>query len=80
MTMIIGNTFMTIQASMIWNDIQNSIVTGAQLADRQVRSQIGIETTRPWVFGINLVESHRGTTHFRLWRFYPGPPAPGGVE
>ena len=50
------------------------------LANRQVRSQIGIVTSRPWVFGLNLVEAHRGTSYFRLWRFYPGPPASGGVE
>jgi hypothetical protein len=68
------------RASIIWNDLQNGIATGDQFADRQVHSQIGLVASRPWVFGINLTEVHRGTAYFRLWRFYPGPPAPGGVE
>lgn len=69
-----------VRPSIIWDDIQNGIATGGQLVNRQVRSQIGIASSRPWIFGINLAEAHRGTTYFRLWRFYPGPPAPGGVE
>jgi hypothetical protein len=69
-----------VRSSIIWNDIQNGIATGSQFVRRQVRSQIGIETSRPWVFGVNLTEAHRGAAYFRLWRFYPGPPVPGGVE
>ena len=69
-----------VRASIVWDDIQNGIATGSQLLDRQVRSHIGIVTSRPWVFGIHLVEAQRGTTYFRLWRFYPGPPAPGRAE
>jgi hypothetical protein len=69
-----------VQTSIVWDDIQSGIATGGQIANRQVHSQIGIENSRPWVFGIHLTEAHRGTTYFRLWRFYPGPPAPGGVE
>jgi hypothetical protein len=69
-----------VRPSIIWNDIQNGITTGSQLTNRQARSQIGIVSSRPWVFGITLTEAQRGTSYFRLWRFYPGPPAPGGVE
>jgi hypothetical protein len=69
-----------VRASIIWDDIQNGIASGGQLANRQARSQIGIASSHPWVFGINLSEAHRGTTYFRLWRFYSGPPTPGGVE
>ncbi len=69
-----------VRPSIVWDDIQNGIATGSQFSNRQVRSQIQITSSRPWVFGINLVEAHRGSTYFRLWRFYPGPPAPGGVE
>jgi hypothetical protein len=69
-----------VRPSIIWSDIQNGITTGSQLANRQVRSQIGIVSSRPWVFGITLTEAQRGTSYFRLWRFYPGPPEPGGVE
>jgi hypothetical protein len=69
-----------VRPSIIWSDIQNGITTGSQLANRQVRSQIGIVSSRPWVFGITLAEAQRGTSYFRLWRFYPGPPEPGGVE
>ena len=69
-----------VRLSIVWDDIQNGIATGGQRADRQVHSQIGIVSSRPWIFGISLAEAHRGTTYFRLWRFYPGPPAPRGVE
>jgi hypothetical protein len=69
-----------VRSSIVWHDIQDGLTSGAQLENRQVRSQIGISISRPWIFGINLAEAHRGTTYFRLWRFYPGPPAPGGVE
>jgi len=66
--------------SVIWPDIRNRIYTGQQAAERQVRSRIEIEVSRPWVFGFRLAESQRGMTFFRLWRFYPGPPPPGGPE
>jgi hypothetical protein len=69
-----------VRSSIVWKDIQDGITSGGQLENRQVRSHIRISISRPWIFGINLVESHRGTTYFRLWRFYPGPPLPGGVE
>ena len=60
--------------TVLWPDIQDSISTTQSTSDRMVRSQITIEDSRPWVYGINLVETHRGTAVFRLWRFYPGPP------
>ena len=69
-----------VRDSIVWDDIQNGITTGHQRGARQARAQIEIATSRPWVFGINLAEAHRGATYFRLWRFYPGPPEPGGVE
>jgi hypothetical protein len=69
-----------VRPSIVWDDIRGGIATGSQPANRQVRSQIGVVTSRPWVFGVKLVEAHRGTTYFRLWRFYPGPPVAGGVE
>jgi hypothetical protein len=69
-----------VRPSIVWEDIRAGITTGGQLAGRRVQSQIEIVTSRPWIFGISLVEAHQGRAHFRLWRFYPGPPAPGGVE
>ena len=67
------------RASVVWPDIRSRIAAG-QAAPRQVRSQITIEDSRPWILGINLIEAHRGSAYFRLWRFYPGPPPPGGFE
>jgi hypothetical protein len=66
--------------SIPWDDLQGGINTGQRLADRQALSEIEIVASRPWVFGINLVEAHQGSVQFRLWRFYPGPPSPGGYE
>ena len=70
------NTPATEQArqTVLWPDIQGRIATTQHASDRMVRSQITIEDSKPWVYGINLVEAHRGTAVFRLWRFYPGPP------
>jgi len=68
-----------VRRSIIWPDIRSRIATG-QAAPRQVRSQIIIEDSRPWILNINLIEAHRGSAFFRLWRFYPGPPPPGGPE
>jgi hypothetical protein len=45
-----------------------------------VRSLISVEDSRDWIFGIRLIEAERAATFFRLWRFYPGPPPPGGIE
>jgi hypothetical protein len=66
--------------SVAWDDIRNGIAVAPQTSDRQVRSQIEVRDARPWIFSIDLVEVHEGRANFRLWRFYPGPPSPGGVE
>ena len=63
---------------VLWPDIRQRISSGMSLP-RQVRSMIAIEDNHPWAFGINLIEAQRGTTNFRLWRFYAGPP-PQGVN
>ena len=64
---------------VLWSDIRERIDAGTSLP-RQVRSTITIEDSHPWVFEVNLIEAQRGTTNFRLWRFYPGPPPPGVNE
>ena len=67
------------RGTILWPDIQEAVATN-QDAPRSVRSTISIEKTTPWAFGITLIEAHKGITVFRLWRFYPGPPPPGGFE
>lgn len=42
--------------------------------NRQVRSEINLVSARPWIYGINLKEVQNGSTRFRQWRFYAGPP------
>lgn len=69
-----------VRPSIVWKDIRNGISAEGEPSNRQVQSQIAVVTTRPWAFGINLVEAHQGRAYFRLWRFYPGPPPPGGIE
>jgi len=59
--------------SVLWPDLANRI-NAAENGPRQVRSLISVEDSRDWVFGIQLIETQRASTHFRLWRFYPGPP------
>lgn len=75
------NTPATEQArmSVLWPDLRDRI-EAAQAGSRRVRSQIAVEDARNWVFGIHLVEAQRGAAFFRLWRFYPAPPPPGGIE
>ena len=65
--------------TILWPDIQEAVAT-SQDAPRSVRSTISIEKTTPWAFGITLIEAQKGESVFRLWRFYPGPPPPGGFE
>jgi hypothetical protein len=65
--------------TILWPDIQEAVAT-SQNAPRRVRSTISIEKTTPWAFGITLIEAQKGESVFRLWRFYPGPPPPGGFE
>jgi hypothetical protein len=67
------------RSSVLWPDLAEQIEAG-QSGPRQVRSRISVEDTRPWIFGIRLVEAQRAATYFRLWRFYPGPPPAGGIE
>ena len=69
------NTPATEQArnAVLWPDLVDRLRTG-DAGPRQVRSQISVEDSRDWVFGIRLVEAQRSATYFRLWRFYPGPP------
>jgi hypothetical protein len=69
-----------VRPSIVWKDIRGGIATQSYLPGRQVHSQVSITASRPWIFGLTLVEAQRGKTYFRLWRFYPGPPSPGGVE
>lgn len=66
--------------SVVWLDIRERLTVELDASSRQARSRIAIQDSRPWMFGIELVEAQRGTGVFRLWRFYPGPPEPGGVE
>ena len=66
--------------SMVWPDIGRRLTVEVDSSSRQARSQISIQDAHPWMFGIQLVELQRGSGVFRLWRFYPGPPALGGVE
>jgi hypothetical protein len=63
---------------VLWSDIRSRITTRSN-APRHVQSVIAIDDQRVWIYGLNLVEAQRGTTNFRLWRFYPGPP-PAGVN
>ena len=58
--------------SLMWPDIRENLATG-QSDGREVRSRIVIEKSNPWLLGINLFEAQRGSSYFRLWRFYPGP-------
>ncbi len=69
-----------VRLSVVWPDIRERLTVELDASSRQTRSRIAIQDTRPWMFGIELVEAQRGTGVFRLWRFYPGPPEPGGAE
>jgi len=66
--------------SVTWHDIRQRLAVEQNATSRQARSRIAIQDSHPWIFGIELVEAQRGTGVFRLWRFYPGPPDPGGIE
>ncbi|MBI5351703.1 MAG: pilus assembly protein [Chloroflexi bacterium] len=67
------------RANVLFPDLADRINAGPN-GTRQVRSQISVEDSRQWVFGIRLIEAERAATYFRLWRFYPGPPPSGGIE
>lgn len=66
------------EKDVLWSDIRERLNTSSY-APRRVRSEIAIEDSHPWVFGINLIEAQRGRNNSRMWRFYPGPP-PAGVN
>ncbi len=66
--------------SVAWPDIRDRLTIELDTNSRQARSRINLQDNHSWLFGIELVEAQRGTGVFRLWRFYPGPPEPGGVE
>lgn len=66
--------------SVAWPDIRERLAAELDVSTRQVRSHIAIQDAHPWIFGVELVEAQRGSGLFRLWRFYPGPPEPGGIE
>lgn len=67
------------RGSVLWPDLRERLGTG-RAGPRQVRSQINVEDSHNWLFGIRLIETDRGENFFRLWRFYPGPPPRGGIE
>ena len=61
--------------TIVWPDIAEAIQAASLgQGQRQVRSGIRITSNREWVFGLTLVETHRASAFFRLWRFYAGPP------
>ena len=66
--------------SVAWPDIRDRLAVELDSASRLARSRIAIQDPHPWIFGLELIEAQRGRGVFRLWRFYPGPPQPGGVE
>ncbi|MEA3349870.1 MAG: TadE family protein [Chloroflexota bacterium] len=68
------------RSSVLWPELSGQIALGRNEQDREVRSRITFEHSRPWIFGIQLTEAQRAGSFYRLWRFYPGPPSPGGVE
>jgi hypothetical protein len=67
-------------SSILWSDIRSSVSTTKNPDDRQVSVRVSLNKHARWIYGILLEEVHDARTHFRLWRFYPGPPPPGGVE
>lgn len=64
---------------VVWSDLRGSIQAG-NAGNRQVRSQISVRETRMSVLSVDFIEHQRATAYSRLWRFYPGPPPPGGWE
>lgn len=74
------NTPADARSTILFPDIRAAVETGAYPSQRQVRSSIAIDRNTPWLYGLVLNETHKATVYFRLWRFYPGPPPPGGYE
>lgn len=63
---------------VLWEDIRGAFRTGPSGA-REVRSRISILESRMTILGVDFKEAQSAETHFRLWRFYPGPPQ-GDIE
>ena len=59
-------------------DLRAAIKTGADGGDPRTtftaRSRITVEASRLTLFGVNFIESQKGQSVFRLWRFRPGKP------
>src|SRR5512133_2923590 len=47
------------RSAVLWPDLRNRLEAG-QAGARQVRSQIAVEDTQNWAFGIQLIEAKRG--------------------
>ncbi len=62
-------------ASVPFPDLRSGLSWEIRPGERQAVSRIRVSGSRPWLFGIRLGEDWRGAAAFRLWRFYPGPPA-----
>ena len=67
------------RSQVVWSDIRAALQAGVNGSPqgRTVKSQISVLDSRPFIFGINLIEAQQGSSFFRLWRFYPGPPTRG---
>ena len=63
--------------SVTWPDLRSSYLGTSQPTSRSARTWISIENARPGPFGVDIIESYRGSVYFRLWRFYAGPPIGG---
>lgn len=65
---------------ILWPDIRASLQAGpnGSSVTRAVQSKISILDSRTFILGIQLKEAQQGSSFFRLWRFYAGPPT-GGI-
>ena len=68
------------QKSVTWPDIRSGFYWTDQTQARSAHTWISIENARPGPLGVNIVKSYQGSTFFRLWRFYAGPPANKGPQ
>jgi hypothetical protein len=63
-----------------WADIRGGLAANPLAPEeRQVRSWIFVYNKRPLTGGFAVSETHAGSSFFRLWRFYAGPPL-GAIE
>ena len=72
-----ANGIVQSQKSVTWPDIRKGFSWTDQTQARSAHTWISIENARPGPLGANIVEAYRGSTFFRLWRFYAGPPNGG---